>query len=187
MNDQPPTVTNGGVSTTPDVAVSNTLPGAAYYAGQNLIFSVAANPAHGNVSITNATTGAFTYTPGQGFAGTDVFTFKVADQWGTTATATENVTVSDVAPTISGTTAVNMTHNTTYNGSFTSTPKYTGQVLTFGVITNPAHGVLTLNVSTGTYTYKPTQGYKGTDRFSARVTDQWATVSNTLTVSVTIK
>ncbi|MGE5625141.1 MAG: Ig-like domain-containing protein, partial [Bacillota bacterium] len=185
--DQAPVASGGNILTSPDLGVNGTLPAMAAYAGQTLTFSVSANPSHGTFNITNASTGAFTYTPATGYAGTDSFAYQVTDQWGASATATESVTVNDIAPTISGTTAFSMTHNTTHSGSFTSTPQYSGQVLTFGVVTNPAHGTLTLNATTGAYTYKPATGYKGSDSFSVNVTDQWGTASNTLTVTVSVK
>jgi streptogrisin C len=46
------------------------------------------------VSITNASTGAFTYTPTTGFAGSDSFTFDAKNAGGTSNTATESVTVT---------------------------------------------------------------------------------------------
>jgi Bacterial Ig domain/FG-GAP-like repeat/FG-GAP repeat len=183
--DVAPTATNGSITTTSDVAVSNTLQGSTAYTGQTLTYSVT-QPSHGTVSV-NSTNGNFTYTPTQGFAGSDSFTFQVTDQWGTAATATEGVTVNDVAPTVSGTTSFTMTHNTSHNGSVTSSPQYTGQVLTFSVVTNPGHGTLSLNATTGAYTYTPAHNFKGSDSFSVHVTDQWGTPSNTLTVNVTVK
>ena len=41
----------------------------------------------------NTTTGAFTYTPSNGFAGTDTFTFKVSDGAATSMAATISIAV----------------------------------------------------------------------------------------------
>src|SRR5690348_15885004 len=46
--------------------------------GNALSFSVT-TPAHGSVNLSNATTGAFTYTPAAGYSGTDSFSFTAKD------------------------------------------------------------------------------------------------------------
>ena len=45
--------------------------------GEGLTFSVESPPSHGEVTITNATTGAYSYAPAAGFTGADNFTFRV--------------------------------------------------------------------------------------------------------------
>jgi streptogrisin C len=50
--------------------------------------------AHGTATISNASTGAFTYTPTSGFSGSDSFTFHATNSVGTSAAATESVTVT---------------------------------------------------------------------------------------------
>jgi Tol biopolymer transport system component len=50
--------------------------------GSALTFSVATAPAKGTLTIDDATTGAFTYTPSAGAAGYDAFTFRAADGTG---------------------------------------------------------------------------------------------------------
>jgi hypothetical protein len=58
-----------------------------------------------NGSLTLQPSGAFTYTPAPGFAGTDAFVYRITDQAGAAATATVTLTVSSVAcgprPTVS--------------------------------------------------------------------------------------
>ncbi|EQD52260.1 preprocellulomonadin, partial [mine drainage metagenome] len=65
--------------------------------GAALTFAIVSQPANGTVSLTNASTGAFTYTPNTGFSGTDSFTFNASDSGGTSNTATETVTVNAVS------------------------------------------------------------------------------------------
>ena len=89
-----PTANNGSVSTTAGTAVSGTL-SATDSDGDSLTFAIVSNPSNGSVSITNAATGAFTYTPASGFTGTDSFTFNATDSAGNASnTATETATVS---------------------------------------------------------------------------------------------
>jgi hypothetical protein len=63
--------------------------------GDSLTFSAAATSLHnGVVSVTNPSTGAFTYRPVPGFTGTDSFTYTATDSYGKTSSATVTLTVS---------------------------------------------------------------------------------------------
>lgn len=74
--------------------MSGKLSGAVAYSGQKLSFVIVAKPMHGTVSITNASTGAFTCRPASTFQGSDHFNFKVKDGHGVLSTAaTESETV----------------------------------------------------------------------------------------------
>ncbi|EQD72258.1 lipoprotein, partial [mine drainage metagenome] len=73
--------------------------------GAALTFAIVSQPANGTVNLTNASTGAFTYTPNAGFSGTDSFTFDASDSGGASNTATETVTVN--APAVAAPTAAN--------------------------------------------------------------------------------
>jgi hypothetical protein len=99
-----PTASNGAVTTTAGTAVNGTL-SASDTDGDSLTFAVVANPAHGTVTIVNAATGAFTYTPASGFTGSDSFTFHATDSASQVSnTATESVTVNSAGG--GGTTAL---------------------------------------------------------------------------------
>ncbi len=60
-----------------------------------------------------------------------------------------------------------------------------GDPLTFAVVANPAHGTVTLNTSTGAYTYTPAANYNGPDSFPFKANDGSAD-SNVATVSITV-
>jgi len=93
----PPTATGGSINATSGQPANGTLAATAGTAsGQTLTYSIATQPAHGTVTLTNASTGAFTYTSASGYAGSDSFTFTAAYGSVASAPATENVTV--VAP-----------------------------------------------------------------------------------------
>ena len=64
--------------------------------GDALSFSLAeeGGPAHGTVEI--ASDGSYTYTPAEGFSGSDSFSYQVDDGNGGTTTATVSVTVNEV-------------------------------------------------------------------------------------------
>src|SRR5262249_376897 len=60
--------------------------------GNALTYSILAGPGKGAVTITNPSTGAYTYTPAANLNGSDMFTFKVND-----GTADSNVATITVA------------------------------------------------------------------------------------------
>ena len=65
-------------STSAGTPVSGALP-ASDPDGSPLSFSIVANGTKGSAAITNAATGAFTYTPNAGATGADSFSFKASD------------------------------------------------------------------------------------------------------------
>ncbi len=96
--EKPPTASGASLSTDLNTATSGTLK-ASDPNGDALTFSIAAKPAHGAVAINDASKGTFTYTPAQGYSGSDSFTFTATDGLMASNTATESVTVK---PTASG-------------------------------------------------------------------------------------
>ncbi|MDQ3458788.1 MAG: cadherin-like domain-containing protein, partial [Deinococcota bacterium] len=60
--------------------------------GDPLTVTVVSNPANGSAAINEGAT--VTYTPNEGFVGTDAFTYEIADGRGGAATATVTVQVS---------------------------------------------------------------------------------------------
>jgi hypothetical protein len=87
-----PTATDGSITASENTAAKGTLAGTV--AGGTPAFSIATAPAHGTVKVTDAKTGAFTYTPKANYLGKDSFTFAVSDGTAQSDPATESVTVS---------------------------------------------------------------------------------------------
>ncbi len=92
---QPVTVTaSSGVANTIQLNGLSTTTGT----NQNLTYAIATQPAHGTVTLVNATTGLASYTPSGTFLGADSFTYTVTDNGNTTnrtsapGTVTINVT-----------------------------------------------------------------------------------------------
>ena len=88
----PPSAYGGAFSTAQGVAVNGTL-SAEDPDGNPLTYSIVSNGSLGVAKITNATTGAFTYTPNAQATGTDTFTFKVSDGKAESNAATVTVTI----------------------------------------------------------------------------------------------
>jgi kumamolisin len=181
-----PTASNGTVTTSEGTAVSGTL-SATGPSGASLTFAIVSQPANGTVSLTDTSTGAFTYTPNTGFTGTDSFTFDASDSGGTSNTASESVTVN--APAVAAPTAANGSVTTSENKAVSGTLSATGPSgasLTFAIVSQPANGTVSLtDTSTGAFTYTPNTGFTGTDSFTFDASDSGGT-SNTATESVTV-
>lgn len=87
-----PTAQNASFSTTRNIAVAGIL--SASDADNNpLTFSLVRGGRNGTVTITNAVTGAFLYTPRSGYTGSDTFTFRVYDGWSYSNTATITINI----------------------------------------------------------------------------------------------
>ncbi len=151
--------------------------------GSTLTYTVVANGTHGTVTITNAAAGAYSYVPVANYNGTDSFTFKANDGLTDSNTATINVTVTSVndAPI-----ATSQSPTVSYKIGSALTLAATdadGNLLTYAIVSGPAHGALSGTAPNLTYT--PTLGYAGSDSFTFKVND--GTVDSTVaTVSITI-
>ncbi|SNS67414.1 Ig-like domain-containing protein [Antarctobacter heliothermus] len=132
-------------------------------------------PATNGTAVLNGD-GTVTYTPNDGFTGTDTITYTITD--GTTSdTATVTYTVTDdVDPNIPPT-AFDDTAETDSGTTVTITPLANDDdpdgdnaLLTVSSITPPANGTAVLN-GDGTVDYTPAAGFIGTDTFTYQLAD----------------
>jgi hypothetical protein len=61
-----------------------------------------------------------------------------------------------------------------------------GNALTYSVVGTPAHGTVTVNLSTGDFSYTPAANYSGTDSFSFQVTDPSSLTSNVAVETIAV-
>jgi endonuclease I len=148
--------------------------------GDALTWTVAQAPAHGTASITGPT---LTYTPTADFSGTDVVGVTVSDGRGGTATTTVTITVTPVNDAPSAVDVVASTPRGTATQVALSGSDPDGDALTYTIASPPAHGTVSVDGSTATYT--PTAGYTGGDSFTYRAGDG-AAQSAPATVSITV-
>lgn len=134
-------------------------------------------PAHGALTNFN-TSGTFTYVPNAGFAGWDCFTFTITDSNGTSQPITAAVRVTDTLPTGGYTgPAVGGTWTTTMDTPLNvsaSDGLLRGRSLTVPALEGwmqPKHGTVSIDPTTGSFTYTPNTGFYGADRFSYRLSD----------------
>ncbi len=152
----------------------------------SLQFIMVGNGNKGTATITNSSTGDFTYTPNTDATGSDSFTFKVNDGTIDSNTATVSVTINVVneAPQASGM-SINTDENTSYSGTLTAADPDDDQ-LQFSIVSNGTKGTAAITgSSTGDFTYTPNADETGSDSFTFRVYDG-ELYSAAATVEVTI-
>ena len=168
------------VSTTRDVPVPVVL-AATDADGDPVTYAVATPPQHGALS---GTAPNLTYTPAAGYTGADSFTYTASDAGGASAPATVSITVAAPANRAPSATAQSVsTPEDTAVPVVLSGTDPDGDVLTFAVGSQPAHG--TMSGSGANLTYTPEANYSGPDSFTFTVND--GTVSSApATVSITV-
>ncbi|HET7569116.1 MAG TPA: Ig-like domain-containing protein [Gammaproteobacteria bacterium] len=185
--DNAPAASDGSIAADENKAASGKLQ-ATDADGDTLTFSIVKQPAHGQVKIDDAATGAYTYTPAKDYFGADQFTFKANDGYADSNVATVKVTVqsSNVAPKASDV-SVSTEQGEAVNGTLAATDSDKGQTLTFSIVTQPGHGTVELtDAHAGTFTYTPDSGFSGNDSFTFKANDGQAD-SNVATVKVAVQ
>jgi cyclophilin family peptidyl-prolyl cis-trans isomerase len=153
---------------------------------QTLTVAVLTQPAHGTAAVNADKT--ITFTPAADYSGADSFTYELRDGNGGIATGTVNVTIANVndAPVAGDDTATtNEDTSATIPLKTNDTDADPGDTLSFAVTTQPAHGQVTINASTGVATYTPASNYSGSDTFTYTMSDGHGG-SDTATVTVTV-
>src|SRR5712691_5443664 len=151
-------------------------------AGQPLTITSVTQGANGAVTITGT---SVTYTPAATFVGTDSFTYTVTDGRGayTTATVMVNVTSGNHPPTASADTVSIPIGTTITIAVLANDTDPDGNPLTITAVTQGAHGTVTRQSTSVTYT--PAATFVGTDSFTYTIADgQGATATATVTVTV---
>ncbi|WP_409250888.1 Ig-like domain-containing protein [Bacillus sp. SCS-153A] len=179
---RPPTITGNNKSTMESQPVSGLVEG---FDPDNdpITFSKETEP--GNGSATVDPDGTWTYTPNDGYVGTDSFKITVSDGKGGLATTTVEITVNGAnkAPTVQAKYEEVTNVNTGVNGKVVAEDQ-DGDPLTYSKESGPLNGSATVNED-GTWTYTPADGFVGTDSFTIMVTDGKGGLATT-TVEITV-
>src|SRR4029077_10291877 len=151
--------------------------------------------AHGTLTLD--ANGAFTYTPSTNFFGSDSFTYKAVRSDGARSNvATVSLTISEVndAP-VAVNDSATTNEDTAVSGNVLtndSDPDNTDglpgndDTLHAVLVSGPEHGTLSLNQTTGAFTYTPSANYFGSDSFTYKTVDSDGAESNVATVSLTV-
>lgn len=185
VNDAP-LASGAGMAINEDMTGSGTL-SATDVDGNSLTYSVVSNGAKGVVTITNASTGAFIYTPNLNANGVDTFTFKAGDGIASSNVAAITVNIAPVndAP-VAAAGALSTSEDIVGSGTL-SAMDADGDPLTYRKVSDGTKGVVTItNPSTGAYTYAPLANANGSDTFAFTVNDGKIDSVALATVNVTI-
>ena len=144
-----------------------------------------------NGTLTLKSDGSFEYTPNLNYFGSDSFTYKATDAYGSSESATVNITVTSVNDAPQGTADnyftdedVTLTANATNNnvGVLSNDTDVENDTLTATLVSTTSYGSLTFNLD-GTFQYTPNANYFGSDGFTYKASDE---VLETDTINVTI-
>lgn len=182
-----PVASAGTLTTAEDTAATGTL-AATDVDNATLTYSIVSQAnAQGTIAITNAATGAYSYTPAANFNGTATFTFKANDGSADSNTGTVTITVTAVndAP-VANNGTLTSAEDATATGTLSATD-IDSTALTYSIVSQTnAHGTVTItNAATGAYSFVPTANYNGPATFTFKANDG-SVDSNTGTVTLTI-
>lgn len=169
---------------TPEETAGQTdvLPNDADLESDSLSVTGSTNGAHGTVSCAPA--GTCTYTPAPNYTGADTFTYTVSDGNGGTDTGSVSVTVTPVNDAPVADDDILMTDMDTPGNVnvLVGDTDIDGDTLSVATPSDPAHGDVSCNATTCTYT--PDPGYLGADSFTYEVTDGQLTDQGLVSVTV---
>ena len=149
-----------------------------------LTYSLLTDPSYGTVTITDSSSGTYTYSPKVNYSGSDSFTFTSSDgMLSDTSKVLITVPAVNDAP-IAYDQEIGTYEDTEYSGSVSGFD-VENDMLTYNILTNPSNGTVSIKNSTlGTFTYSPTINYNGDDSFTFTIND--SNYSDTATVSIRI-
>jgi uncharacterized repeat protein (TIGR01451 family) len=153
------------LNTTTGAEIVGTAVGTDADTDQELNFSIASGPAHGDLDLLPG--GGFSYRSAVDFAGIDSAQFRVCDN-GTPVLCDDAVLTFTVSPVATPGTAQ------TFEGEAVAIPivptnASPGAVLAPALASAPAHGTVSIDSDAGVATYTPAAGYLGSDAFTFRI------------------
>ena len=126
----------------------------------------------GHGAVTEHPNGTITYTPDNGFSGTDSFTYTAVDNHGAQSAATVTVTVNAInrVPHVVADTASTRKDTAVVIDVLANDSDPDGDALSIMRTTAASHGDVLINPN-GTLTYTPDSGYVGSDTFKYTAID----------------
>jgi hypothetical protein len=179
-----PTSQDGSLATAEDTPASGLL-AADDSEDVNLSYHIVSQGTKGIAVVTNAATGAFTYTPNSNANGSDSFTFAASDGSLERAAVVDVdiIPVNDAPVAQDGAASANA--GTSVNGTLVA-DDIDSAALTYALATNGTKGTAVVtNAATGAYSYTANSGASGLDVFTFTASDGLL-ASNEATVTVTI-
>ncbi|HVN53629.1 MAG TPA: Ig-like domain-containing protein [Anaerolineaceae bacterium] len=146
--------------------------------------SLVAGPSQGVLNL--MPDGGFTYTPNSNWNGADQFTYRASDGKADSNIATVILSISLVNdPPVAQDLSFTLDEdNSLTNSLVASDPDQDS--LHYSLASSPAHGQISLEASTGSFTYTPDQNWNGVDSFTCIANDGLLD-SNLATVTLTVQ
>ncbi len=136
------------------------------------------NASHGTTTVTGT---GITYSPDNGYSGTDTFIYDAENSGGTSVSATVTITVNPLPPTVG---AVSTTVSENSSDNTVPLDLGGGAAGSIAVVGNASHG--STSVSGDSILYTPDSNFSGTDTFTYSATNAGGTsVPATVTITVT--
>ena len=183
-----PTADNKAIQTKMNTPVQITLTGTDPIPGDVLKFSLVSLPQNGKL-VTGPASHTVTYTPNNGFTGTDSFTYKGTDGQRVDSNIAKVTIVIKSPPPPSPTVdskTIQTNKATPVQITLTGTDPIPGDVLKFSVVGLPQHGTVTNGTVSSIKFYTPNTGFIGTDSFTYKATDGQGAGSNIATVTIIV-
>ena len=151
--------------------------------------SIVNEPQNGQLGEINQENGTVSYTPNEGFTGSDTFTYKVND--GTSDSNEATVTINVQAPPNKPPTAqagnATIIQATPKDIKLNATDPDAEDKLQLSIVNEPQNGQLgEINQENGTVSYTPNEGFTGSDTFTYKVNDGTSD-SNEATVTINVQ
>ena len=185
VND-PPVASNGAASVVAGSSTTGAL-SASDIDNVSLTYSLVTNGSKGTAVVTNAATGAFSYTANADASGSDSFTFKASDGQVSSNVATITVTIQPAR--LEGLVAINGSLTLPEDGRGRGAVHATDSKhrrLTYQIVSSGKKGWVYLDGNSGQFLYLPKRNANGEDRFTfrARAGSQWSNIA-TVVVQIT--
>ena len=134
----------------------------------NLIFTLGANPLHGDIVFNND--GTFTYTPDPGYLGNDNFSYT-ACAGALCSTAVVTIVVNQSGSPDANNDSFTIDEDTVLDATVaTNDTEPDGSPMTFSIVSGPSNGSIVFNPD-GSFTYTPNPDYNGNDSFIYQACD----------------
>ncbi len=153
-----PATSNSTLQLPQNTTASDQLQGTDPDAGTTLNYTILTFPTHGVLTLTNAATGAYTYTPTTDYTGLDSFTYQVDDGSLNSNSSTVSITVNPTnSPPVAVSATISIPENSV-NGTLVGTvvandpdviPGPTTDVLTYGITSGNTNGAFAIDPSNG--------------------------------------
>jgi internalin A len=147
-----------------------------------IMVGVTTQPEHGDLVLNPDDT--FAYTPEEGFAGEDSFSYEISDGL-LSATATVTIMVTNLSPVANDDLVTTLRDTYVEFNIFVNDSDPDGDLYTITSMGSPSNGTLSWWNPDGQCAYIPNESFVGEDSFVYEISDGWLSDSATVTISVT--